>query len=166
MKWFALVLVFACVAPTEAATINAASCSQANVASAIASAAPGDTVQVPAGTCSWSGNISFSGIQLIGAGSSTSGTVITAGLVNIAAARGIRLTEVRSTVVGDIDLNGILGLNPDVRNGYEKITVRLSVKGDAPAEKLRALVEQSRSRSAVYDVITNRVPVTIEVDTP
>jgi hypothetical protein len=85
MKWFAvvLVLVFAWVAPTGAATINAASCTRANVLSAIASANPGDTVQVPAGTCSWSGGVSFTGIQLIGAGSSTSGTVITAGLVNM-----------------------------------------------------------------------------------
>src|SRR5215470_6969026 len=90
---------------------------------------------------------------------------LTAGLANIAAARGVRLTEVRSTVSGDIDLNGILGLNPDVRNGYEKITVRFSVKGDAPAEKLREIVEQSQARSAVYDVITNQVPVTIEVTT-
>src|SRR5215217_6580365 len=90
---------------------------------------------------------------------------LTAGLANIAAARGIRLTEVRSTVSGDIDLNGILGLNPDVRNGYQNITVRFTIKGDAPADKLRALLEQSRNRSAVYDVITNGVPVTIEVDT-
>ena len=92
-------------------------------------------------------------------------TCLTAGLANIAAARGVRLTEVRSTVSGDIDLNGILGLNPEVRNGYQNITVRFTVKGDAPAEKLRQLVEQSRARSAVYDVITNRVPVTIEVST-
>jgi uncharacterized OsmC-like protein len=90
---------------------------------------------------------------------------LTAGLANIAAARGIRLTEVRSTVAGDIDLNGILGLDPDVRNGYQHITVRFTVKGDAPAEKLRELVEQSRARSAVYDVITTEVPVTIEVAT-
>jgi uncharacterized OsmC-like protein len=90
---------------------------------------------------------------------------LTAGLANIAAARGMRLTEVRSTVTGDIDLNGILGLNPDVRNGYERITVRFTIKGDAPAEKLRELVEQSRTRSAVYDIITNQVPVTIQVDT-
>ena len=89
---------------------------------------------------------------------------LTAGLANIAAARGVRLTEVRSTVVGDIDLNGILGLNPHVRNGYEKITVRFTIKGDAPAEVLRSIVEQSRARSAVFDVITNRVPVFIEVD--
>jgi uncharacterized OsmC-like protein len=90
---------------------------------------------------------------------------LTAGLANIAAARGIQLTEVRSTVSGDIDLNGILGLNPEVRNGYRHIDVRFTVKGDAPAEKLRALVEQSRARSAVYDVITNQVPVTIQVTT-
>jgi uncharacterized OsmC-like protein len=91
---------------------------------------------------------------------------LTAGLANIAAARRVRLTEVRSTVTGDIDLNGILGLDPDVRNGYQGITVRFTVKGDAPAEKLRELVEQSRARSAVFDVITNGVPVTIQVDTP
>jgi uncharacterized OsmC-like protein len=85
---------------------------------------------------------------------------LTSGLANIAAARKITLTEVRSTVTGDIDLD------PEVRNGYQGITVRFSIKGDAPAEKLRELVEQSRSRSAVYDVVTNGVPVTIEVDTP
>jgi uncharacterized OsmC-like protein len=90
---------------------------------------------------------------------------LTAGLANIAAARGVRLTEVRSTVTGDIDLNGILGLDPQVRNGYQGITVRFTVKGDAPAEQLRELVEQSRARSAVYDVITNQVPIAIEVDT-
>jgi uncharacterized OsmC-like protein len=91
---------------------------------------------------------------------------LTAGLANIAAARRVRLTEVRSTVTGDIDLNGILGLDPGVRNGYQQLTVRFTVKGDAPANKLRELVEQSRARSAVYDVITNGAPVTIQVDTP
>jgi uncharacterized OsmC-like protein len=91
---------------------------------------------------------------------------LTSGLANIAAARGVTLTEVRSTVTGDIDLNGILGLDAGVRNGYQQITVRFTVKGDAPAEKLREIVEQSRARSAVFDVITNGVPVTIDVDTP
>jgi uncharacterized OsmC-like protein len=91
---------------------------------------------------------------------------LTAGLANIAAARGVRLTEVRSTVTGDIDLNGILGLDDGVRNGYQQITVRFTIKGDAPADKLRELVEHSRARSAVYDVVTNGVPVTIQVDTP
>ena len=69
-------------------------------------------------------------------------------------------------VAGDIDLNGILGLDPSVRNGYEQITVRFSVKGDATPEQLASLVEQSRARSAVYDVITNAVPIRIEVETP
>ena len=91
---------------------------------------------------------------------------LTAGLATIAAARRVKLTEVRSTVTGDIDLNGILGLNPDVRNGYQQITVRFTIKGDAPAETLRDIVEQSRARSAVYDIITNQVPVTIEVNIP
>ena len=90
---------------------------------------------------------------------------LTAGLANIAAARGVTLTEVRTSIAGDIDLNGILGLDPDVRNGFQQITVRMAVKGDAPADTLRKIVEQSRSRSAVYDVITNHVPVTIEVET-
>jgi uncharacterized OsmC-like protein len=89
---------------------------------------------------------------------------LTAGLANIAAARGVRLTEVRSTVVGDIDLNGILGLDPTVRNGYQSVGVRFTVKGDAPAEVLRAIVEQSRARSAVYDVLTNHVPIAVEVE--
>src|SRR5262249_40969117 len=91
---------------------------------------------------------------------------LTAGLANIAAARGVRLTEVKSTVVGDIDLNGILGLNPSVRNGYQNIAVHFTVKGDAPAEVLRGLVEQSRKRSAVFDIITNGVRATMAVTCP
>ncbi|WP_243059645.1 OsmC family protein [Nocardioides sp. SR21] len=90
---------------------------------------------------------------------------LTAGLANIASARGIRLTEVRSTVSGDIDLTGILGIDPDVRNGFSGISVELHVCGDAPADELRALVEQSRARSAVYDVLTHHVPVHVDVVT-
>jgi uncharacterized OsmC-like protein len=90
---------------------------------------------------------------------------LTAGLANIAAARGVRLTEVRSTVTGDIDLNGILGLDANVPNGYQQINVQFTVMGDAPAEKLREIVEQSRARSAVYDILTTQVPVTIEIAT-
>ena len=83
---------------------------------------------------------------------------LTAGLANIAAARGVNLTEVTSTVEGDIDLLGILGLSDDVRNGYEQIKVSFRVHGDDP-EKLRQVVEQSRKRSAVFDIVTNGVPV-------
>jgi uncharacterized OsmC-like protein len=88
---------------------------------------------------------------------------LTAGLANIAAARGVELTEVTSTVEGDIDLNGILGLDQSVRNGFSEIRVSFDVKGDAPPEKLREVLEQSRARSAVFDIITNAVPVRVEV---
>jgi len=86
---------------------------------------------------------------------------LTAGIGNIAAARGITLTEVESTVVGNMDLRGILGISDEVRNGYEKIRVEFRIKGDAPPEKLREVVEQSRARSAVFDMITNGGPVEI-----
>ena len=88
---------------------------------------------------------------------------LTAGLANIAAVRGVNLTEVESTVEGDINLLGILGLSDEARNGYEQIRVSFKVKGDDP-EKLRQVVEQSRQRSAVFDIITNGVPVTVEVE--
>jgi uncharacterized OsmC-like protein len=89
---------------------------------------------------------------------------LTAGIANIAAARGINLTEVSSTVEGDIDLLGILGLSDEVRNGYQQIKVSFNIRGDDP-EKLRTVVEQSRRRSAVFDVLTNGVPVSIQVST-
>jgi uncharacterized OsmC-like protein len=89
---------------------------------------------------------------------------LTAGLANIAAARGVELTEVTSTVEGDIDLNGILGLDPAVRNGFQQIRVSFDIKGNAPPEKLREVIERSRARSAVFDVITNAVPVSIEIN--
>jgi uncharacterized OsmC-like protein len=89
---------------------------------------------------------------------------ITSGLANIAAARGVNLTSVESTVEGDIDLLGILGLSDDVRNGYERIRISFHLEGDEP-DKLRRVVEQSRLRSAVYDVLTNGVPVDVSVTT-
>jgi uncharacterized OsmC-like protein len=89
---------------------------------------------------------------------------ITAGIGNIAAARGVTLTSVESRVEGDIDLQGILGLSDKVRNGYERIRISFDIAGDAPAEKLREIVEQSRARSAVFDVLTNGVPVDLLVN--
>jgi uncharacterized OsmC-like protein len=88
---------------------------------------------------------------------------LTAGIANIAAARGVTLTRVESTVKGDIDLLGLLGISDEVRNGYEQISVEFTIEGDAPPEKLQQIVEQSKARSAVLDVITNGVPVNVEV---
>jgi uncharacterized OsmC-like protein len=91
---------------------------------------------------------------------------LTAGLANIAAARGITLRRVSSTVEGDIDLLGILGLSAEVRNGYRQIRVSFEVDGDATEAELVELVEQSRRRSAVYDVLTNGTDIVVEVVTP
>jgi uncharacterized OsmC-like protein len=92
---------------------------------------------------------------------------LTSGIANIASARGVELTKVSSTVEGDINLLGILGLSRDdsVRNGYEQVKVTIHLEGDADDETLRGLVEQSRKRSAVYDALTNPTPVVIDVVT-
>jgi uncharacterized OsmC-like protein len=91
---------------------------------------------------------------------------LTAGVANVAAVRGVELTKVTSTVQGDIDLLGILGLSDgSVRNGYEQIKVSFHIDGDADEETLRRIVEQSRKRSAVYDALTNGTPVHVEVVT-
>jgi uncharacterized OsmC-like protein len=91
---------------------------------------------------------------------------LTAGLANIAAARRVELHKVTSTVEGDIDLLGIFGLSDGtVRNGYKQIRVTFHIEGDADDATLRGLVEQSRRRSAVYDVLTNPTPVLINVVT-
>jgi len=89
---------------------------------------------------------------------------ITGGIANIAAARGITLTEVESQIEGDINLLGIFGMSKEVRNGYQGIRASFSIKGDAPTEKLQEIVEQSRARSAVFDVLTNGVPVSMSVN--
>jgi uncharacterized OsmC-like protein len=90
---------------------------------------------------------------------------ITSGIGNIAAARGVTLTSVEAQVEGDIDLQGILGLSDQVRNGYDRVRINFTIAGDAPPEKLRQIVEQSRARSAVYDVLTNGVPVDVSITT-
>ena len=90
-------------------------------------------------------------------------TCLTAGIANIAAARGVSLTKVESFVEGEIDLQGILGISDEVRNGYQGIRISFALEGDAPAETLREIVEQSRRRSAVFDVLTNGCPVEIAV---
>jgi hypothetical protein len=77
----------------------------------------------------------------------------------------VSLTKATSTVEGDIDLLGILGLSDgSVRNGYQDLRVTFHIEGDAD-ETLRGIVEQSRRRSAVYDVLTNPTPVSVSVVT-
>ena len=73
------------------------------------------------------------------------------------------MRSVTASVEGDIDLQGILGLSDTVRNGYEQIRIAFTIDADAPAAKVAEIVEQSRARSAVFDVLTNGVPVAIDV---
>jgi uncharacterized OsmC-like protein len=84
---------------------------------------------------------------------------ICSGIGNISAARGVKLTSVETTIEGDIDLQGILGLSKEVRNGYQQLRLKVAIAGDAPQEVLDRIVEQAKARSAVYDVLTNGVPV-------
>ena len=89
---------------------------------------------------------------------------ITSGIGNIAAARGVTLTEVESTVEGDIDLRGIFGQSDQVRNGYQQMRVNFRVKGDASPETLEAIVTQAKARSAVFDVLTNGTTVQVTAE--
>jgi uncharacterized OsmC-like protein len=91
------------------------------------------------------------------------GACLMAGVANISAARGVTLTSVQTTIEGDINLLGILGLSDEVRNGFRQIRVTFRIEGDASPETMREFVEQSRSRSAVYDVLTKGVDVAVEV---
>jgi uncharacterized OsmC-like protein len=90
-------------------------------------------------------------------------TCLMSGIGNIAAARGIKLSRVEATLSGDIDLRGILGLSDKVRNGYERLEIAFEIEGDAPREKLEQVVMQAKARSAVYDILTNGIPISIEV---
>ena len=90
---------------------------------------------------------------------------LTTSLVYVAAARKVRLTEVESTLEGDMDVRGCLGISDEVRNGFDRIRVTFKVKGDAPAEKLREVVERAQARSAVFDMVSHGVPVEVGVVT-
>ena len=88
---------------------------------------------------------------------------LTAGIASVAQNRGIQLRSVESKLEGKMDIRGILGADSDVRNGYDDIKVTFKIDADASKEEIEALVAQSQKRSAVYDVITNPVNVTVEI---
>ena len=89
---------------------------------------------------------------------------VTTSVVYSAAARGVRLTSVESTLEGDLDVQGALGINTeDYRNGYEQIRMTIRISGDAPAEKLRQVVQRGTDRSVVFDSIANGVPIAVDV---
>jgi uncharacterized OsmC-like protein len=87
---------------------------------------------------------------------------LTAGVAAVAQQREIQLQSVQATVEAEMDLHGILGADPEVRNGFSGIKVTYAIDADATREEIRALVAQSQKRSAVYDVLTNPTNVTVE----
>lgn len=89
---------------------------------------------------------------------------LTAGIAAVAQMRGIQLSSVSSTLEGSMDVQGILGMDSDVRNGFDNVRVHFHVDADATDEDIRALVAQSQKRSAVCDIITNPTNVTVEVN--
>jgi uncharacterized OsmC-like protein len=88
---------------------------------------------------------------------------LTAGVASVAQNREIQLRSVTATIEGDMNVLGILGADPDVRNGFESITVRYEIDADASREDLEAVVAQSQKRSAVYDIVTNPTNVVVEI---
>jgi uncharacterized OsmC-like protein len=88
---------------------------------------------------------------------------LTAGVASVAQNRNIQLRSVKATLEAGMDLYGILGIDSDVRNGFQGIKVTYNIDADASREEIEAVVAQSQKRSAVYDVITNPTNVTVEV---
>jgi len=88
---------------------------------------------------------------------------LTAGIAAVAQNRGIQLHSVTASIEGDMDIQGILGVDRDVRNGFDGIKVTYDIKADATPDEIRAIVAQSQKRSAVYDIITNPTNVSVEV---
>ena len=82
----------------------------------------------------------------------------------VAQNREIQLRSVKATLEGSMDILGILGGDPDVRNGFNDVKVSYDIDADATADEIRALVAQSQKRSAVYDIITNPTNVQVEVN--
>ncbi len=89
---------------------------------------------------------------------------LTAGVAAVAQNRDIQLRSVSATLEAGMDVRGILGADPDVRNGFDGIKVTYNIDADASRDDIEALVAQSQKRSAVFDIITNPTNVTVEVE--
>ncbi|HRX35695.1 MAG TPA: OsmC family protein, partial [Aestuariivirga sp.] len=88
---------------------------------------------------------------------------LTGGIAAVAQHRGIQLHKVRASVEGDVDVQGILGMDPDIRNGFSAIRVSFEIDADASEDDINALVAQSQKRSAVFDILTNPTNVAVTV---
>ncbi|WP_296706471.1 OsmC family protein [Rhodoblastus sp.] len=89
---------------------------------------------------------------------------LTAGIAAVAQRRGIQLHAVKAVLEADMDLQGILGINDEVRNGFRAVRVHFDIRADASEDDIRALVAQSQKRSAVFDIMTNPTNVLVSVN--
>jgi uncharacterized OsmC-like protein len=89
---------------------------------------------------------------------------LTAGIAAIAQRRGIQLHSVKASLEADMDIQGILGIDSDVRNGFEAIRVHFDISADASEDDIKALVAQSQRRSAAFDIVTNPTSVFVTVN--
>jgi uncharacterized OsmC-like protein len=92
------------------------------------------------------------------------GSCLTAGVAAIAQQRQIQLNSVSATISAEMDIHGILGADPDIRNGFSSIAVKFDVDADASPEDIEALVAQSQKRSAVFDVLTRPTNISVAVN--
>ena len=89
---------------------------------------------------------------------------LAAGVAAIAQHREIQLRSVSATLEASMDIQGILGIDSDVRNGFGGIKISFEIDADATADEIKALVAQSQKRSAVYDIVANPTNITVEVN--
>lgn len=89
---------------------------------------------------------------------------LTAGVASVAQNRGIQLKSVKATLEGDMSVLGILGVDPNIRNGFKAIRVKYDIDAEASDEDIKALVAQSQKRSAVFDLVTNPTNVFVTVE--
>ena len=88
---------------------------------------------------------------------------LTAGVASVATRRGVQLRSVTATIEGGMDIQGILGIDSDVRNGFDGITVTYAIDADASKADIEAIVAQSQKRSAVFDIVANPTTINVEV---
>jgi uncharacterized OsmC-like protein len=77
-----------------------------------------------------------------------------------AAGRGHKIEAISSEFEGDIDLRGLLDIDPNVRSGYREIRVKFKVKGDIDEATIQELVR----KSPVFDTLANPVRIVVDVE--
>ncbi|MGI9400836.1 MAG: OsmC family protein [Rhizobiaceae bacterium] len=89
---------------------------------------------------------------------------LAAGVASVAQYRGVQLNSVEATIEGDMDLQGIMGIDDEVRNGFGDIRIQFNIDADASEDDIKAIVAQSQKRSAVFDLVTNPTNVLVNVN--